>query len=124
MRTICPVIVLFLALTTAPATADPAAVEAVELRERDGAWTVSVTIRHGDTGWDDYADGWRIETLDGRSLGTRVLHHPHVDEQPFTRSLRGVEIPADVSGVAIRTRTSVTGWADATHGPVRVPRGD
>jgi hypothetical protein len=49
-------------------------------------------LRHGDTGWDDYADGWRIETPAGEVLGTRVLHHPHVEEQPFTRSLGGVEI--------------------------------
>ena len=44
---------------------------------------------HPDTGWDDYADGWRVLDMDGNELGMRVLHHPHVDEQPFTRSLSG-----------------------------------
>jgi len=45
-----------------------------------------VTLSHADTGWEDYADGWRVELEDGTVLGTRVLGHPHVNEQPFTRS--------------------------------------
>jgi hypothetical protein len=113
-----------LVLAPGPAPADPARVEAVEFRERGGTWTVSVTIRHGDTGWDDYADGWRVEAPDGTVLGTRVLHHPHVEEQPFTRSLGDVTMPPDLDEVTIRTRTSVTGWADAAFGPVPLPRGE
>lgn len=80
-----------------------------------------MTIRHGDTGWDDYADGWRVETQDGEVLGTRLLHHPHVEEQPFTRSLGGVAIPENVEAVVIRTRTSPEGWSDAVSGPVPLP---
>lgn len=116
-----PTVLILVALAGTPASADPATVEAVELRERGGAWTVSVTIRHGDTGWDDYADGWRVEAPDGTILGTRVLHHPHVEEQPFTRALSGVKIPAGLANVAVRTRTSVTGWAETAHAPVPVP---
>ena len=104
----------FLCLVAVPAAADDAQVEAVELRPAGDVWTVSVTIRHAETGWDDYADGWRVEAPDGTILGTRELLHPHADEQPFTRSLGGVSLPADIGEIHIRTRTSTTGWADWT----------
>jgi hypothetical protein len=114
---------LIFALTATAAHADPAQVDGVVLQERSGTWTVSVTISHGDTGWDDYADGWRIETPAGEILGTRVLHHPHVEEQPFTRSLAGVEIAQDVAEIVVRTRTNVTGWAEGVSDPIEVPDG-
>lgn len=97
-----------------PAAADDARVEGVDLSPSGANWTVSVTIRHAETGWDDYADGWRVETPGGTVLGTRELLHPHPNEQPFTRSLSGVAIPAGLSEVHIRTRTNTTGWSAAT----------
>jgi hypothetical protein len=103
------------------AQADPAEVVEVALRSDGPGWRVDVTLRHGDTGWDDYADGWRIETPAGEVLGTRVLHHPHVEEQPFTRSLGGVEIGPEVTEIVVRTRTNVTGWADEVGAPIAVP---
>ncbi len=63
---------------------------------------------------DDYADGWRIEAPDGTVVATRPLAHPHVDEQPFTRSLRGMVLPTDPNGLRIRTSTSPEGWAAET----------
>ncbi|MEM8633020.1 MAG: hypothetical protein AAGF74_17485 [Pseudomonadota bacterium] len=103
----------FLVLAT-PLFADPATVEDVTLRETGGSYTVSVTIRHGDTGWDDYADGWRVEDADGEVLGFRELLHPHVNEQPFTRSLSGVVIPVGLAEVFVRARTNTDGWAETT----------
>ncbi|MEN8262554.1 MAG: hypothetical protein ABFR82_03755 [Nitrospirota bacterium] len=44
---------------------------------------------------------------EGNVLGTRTLYHPHVNEQPFTRSLSGVKIPADVTTVTIRAHDSI-----------------
>ena len=41
------------------------------------------------------------------NLATRVLRHPHVNEQPFTRQLAGVEIPAGLERVRIRAHDSV-----------------
>ncbi|RMA43963.1 hypothetical protein [Rhodophyticola porphyridii] len=73
---------------------------------------VSVTLAHPDTGWDHYADGWQVELEDGTVLGTRVLLHPHVEEQPFTRSLGDVAIPEGVTQVFIRARCNVTGWGE------------
>ena len=66
-----------------------------------------VTLKHADTGWDHYADQWDVVAPDGRVLGKRVLYHPHVDEQPFTRSLSGVSIPDGIDFVFIRARDSV-----------------
>ena len=55
-------------------------------------WSVDVTLRHADSGWDHYADAWRVVAGDGTVLGTRTLYHPHEHEQPFTRSLGAVAI--------------------------------
>lgn len=102
-------------LPGAPARADPARILAVEATEAGTGWRVSVTLEHGDTGWDDYADGWRVERADGTVIGTRTLAHPHVNEQPFTRSLSGVSVPDATDQVFIRARTSTTGWGDARY---------
>ena len=50
----------------------------------------------------------------GDVLGTRELAHPHVDEQPFTRSLTGVVIPEGVTTVEIAARDSVVGFCGTT----------
>ena len=78
-----------------------------------GTYTISATLKHGDTGWDHYADGWDVVAPDGTVLGTRKLLHPHVDEQPFTRSLSGVAIPDGTEFVTIRARDSVHGSGGA-----------
>ena len=52
--------------------------------------------------------------MEGDVLGTRVLAHPHVDEQPFTRSLTDVEIPAVVTIVEVAARDSVVGFCGTT----------
>lgn len=67
----------------------------------------SVTVKHADDGWDHYADGWEVRTLDGETLAVRELLHPHDDEQPFTRSLTNVRIPDGIGEVIVRARDSV-----------------
>ena len=76
----------------------------------DGTWSFSVTVASADTGWEKYADAWEVRATDGTVLGTRELLHPHVDEQPFTRSLSGVSIPGDAAQIVIAARDSVVGW--------------
>ena len=71
------------------------------------------TLSHPDTGWDHYADGWRVELADGTVLGTRELAHPHVNEQPFARSAR-IMVPDGVTRVFIRARCNLDGWNAAT----------
>jgi hypothetical protein len=75
----------------------------------DGTWSFDVTVKHGDTGWDHYANRWDVVAPDGTILGTRVLLHPHETEQPFTRSLSGVTVPAGIASVTIRANDSVHG---------------
>jgi hypothetical protein len=77
-------------------------------------YAFDVTVQHADTGWDHYADQWEVAAPDGTVLGTRVLYHPHVDEQPFTRGLSGVRIPAKVKQVTIRAHDKVHGWGGKT----------
>ena len=100
--------VLGLSLAGAARANDVEIVEATA-RSSGDTWSFSVTLRHEDTGWDHYADLWQVFTPDGTLLGERVLLHPHVNEQPFTRSLSGVVIPQDVSEVIIRARDTVHG---------------
>ena len=75
---------------------------------------MAVTIRHADEGWDHYADRWIVLGEGDVVLGERVLAHPHVDEQPFTRSLT-VELPTDTKRVRVRPRDSVHGEGAASE---------
>jgi len=84
-----------------------------------GSRTIQVTVAHGDTGWTHYADAFEISTPDGKVLNTRVLAHPHVNEQPFTRSAHSVNIPAGVSVILVRAKDSVHGWGEVVR--VAVP---
>lgn len=104
---------LIAALPLAAAGGEADVVDARAARAGDGTWRFSVTVRHADEGWDHYADRWEVLTPGGEVLGTRVLHHPHVDEQPFTRSLGDVRVPAGVSQVRVRARDSVHGYGGA-----------
>lgn len=97
------------------ANADVEYVRAVQAS--DGRWTFHVTVRHPDNGWEDYADGWDIVLPDGSvvlpdpdSPFTRLLLHPHENEQPFTRSQSGIAIPPDVNQVRVRAHDLVDGF--------------
>lgn len=103
-----PLPVILALLAALPARADFPVIEAAELRGDK----LHVTLSHPDTGWDHYADGWEVSTPDGEELGLRVLAHPHVDEQPFTRSL-SVDVPDGVTQLRIRARCGRDGWGDA-----------
>lgn len=97
-------------LLASPALADPVTIERVTATQTGDSWRFDVTVRHPDTGWDHYADGWRVLDMEGNELGLRVLYHPHVDEQPFTRSLSGVILPDGLTQIQIEARCSVDGW--------------
>ena len=97
------------------ANADVEFVRVVE--SSDGLWTFHVTVRHPDTGWEDYADGWDVVLPDGTvvkpdpgSPFTRLLTHPHETEQPFTRSQSGIVIPAEITTVTVRAHDLVDGF--------------
>ncbi len=104
-------VVTGLIVTTSVGVSDEAEIVDVEaVPEAGGTWRFSVTVRHDDEGWDHYADKWQVLAPDGTVLGERVLLHPHVDEQPFTRSLGGVAIPEDLEVVEVRAHDTVDGW--------------
>jgi len=81
----------------------------------------TVTVRHDDTGWEHYADKWEVLDLNHNVLAIRILYHPHVDEQPFTRSLSAVKIPAAVRGVNLRAHCSIHGYGGQEF-PVDLPQ--
>jgi len=95
-----------------PVHAGLADVLQVEIRRAAtaGHFDVDVTLRHADTGWDHYANRWEILAPDGRVIATRVLVHPHVNEQPFTRGLTAVPIPAEYTWVRVRGHDLVHGY--------------
>jgi len=84
-------VVSFLLMSSSALQAGEANVVAVKV-EKTGSniFRFDVTVSHSDEGWDHYADKWEIAGPDGTVIGTRTLYHPHVDEQPFTRSLAGL----------------------------------
>jgi hypothetical protein len=87
--------------------------EASYAKSADGTYRFDVTVRHEDAGWEHYADKWQVLDAKGNVLGERVLFHPHDNEQPFTRSHSGIEIPAGVQSVTIRAHDKKHGWGGA-----------
>lgn len=66
-----------------------------------------VSVSHADEGWEHYAVAFEILDMQGNVLGVRELAHPHVNEQPFTRSLGHVDIPTNITKVRIRAVDNV-----------------
>lgn len=91
------------------ASADSVKIVDVTTSCQNQTCTFNVTLQHADTGWEHYADFWRVVSSDGEELGKRVLLHPHVNEQPFTRSLSGIEIPPSMNTVWVEANDSVHG---------------
>jgi hypothetical protein len=126
MRRVALLILLALALlagcsdddgdvSTAEAQRYPDVVSAVASREQPGLWTFTVTVSSPYDSADRYADAWRVLAPDGTVLGERILAHPHADEQPFTRSLSGVQVPAGIRVVSIQARDSENGYGDGAR---------
>jgi len=86
----------------AQAVAGEADVLKAEASCQEDVCRFEVTIQHADEGWKHYANRFEVLTLEGKVLGTRVLVHPHVNEQPFTRALSGVSVPRSQAQVRIR----------------------
>jgi hypothetical protein len=112
---------LLLALVPAAAAAGEADVlDAQVTAAGDGKFRFDVTVQHEDTGWDHYADGWDVVAPDGTVLGTRILLHPHVGEQSFTRS-EVIAIPDGIDTVTIRAHDKVDEYGGKTL-DLKVPR--
>ena len=102
-------LLLLLSITAiAPSWAGEADILAVKIaKQGSNTYRFEVTLKHADTGWKHYADAFIVVGPDGKQLGKRTLFHPHVAEQPFTRSLSGVKISPDIKVVTIKAHDSV-----------------
>lgn len=103
-------VVLLVGCAPAAGCAYVVGVEVVEVGE---GWRFDVTVASSDTGWEKYADRWEVRSPGGEVLGTRVLLHPHVEEQPFTRSTT-VTIPDGIGEVEVVAHDSVEGFCGAS----------
>ena len=83
-------------------------------RQVADTWTISATLSSPYDTPERYADAWRVLGPDGTVYAERVLLHDHADEQPFTRSESGIEIPDNVTEVVIEGRDLVFGYGGTT----------
>ncbi len=111
MNTLRPILLLPILLLTTALHANEVEIVKVQLEPSAHRWTFHVTLRHEDTGWEHYADGWRVVDAKGNELGYRKLWHPHENEQPFTRSLANVLVPEGVTEIFIEAHDKVHGWS-------------
>ncbi|MEM8980549.1 MAG: hypothetical protein AAGD04_13765 [Pseudomonadota bacterium] len=113
MHNICFIASFSLFASALNALAGGVTVERATAKAQGDSYRFDVTLSHADTGWDHYADAWEVRLEDGTVLGTRTLLHPHVNEQPFTRSLGGVVVPKGQDTVLIFAHDSQHGWTTA-----------
>ena len=83
----------------------------------DQKWTFEVTANHPDAGWSDFMDGWDVVLPNGKTIllspkdkFTRVLAHPHVNQQPVTRTQENIPIPAGTKTVTVRAHDMADGY--------------
>jgi len=98
-----------------PTSYDVAQVTYVSASQQDdGNWCFKTSVRHNDEGWEHYADGWQVLDLNGNQLADRLLTHPHVNEQPFTRRLCDIQIPEGTVKVVVRAKCNKHSYGDKT----------
>ena len=61
-----------------------------------------------------YADAFRARSREGVVYGERILWHDHAGEQPFTRDMHAVRIPAGVRTVIVEARDKSFGYGGKT----------
>ncbi|MGI9018392.1 MAG: hypothetical protein ACR2HR_15030 [Euzebya sp.] len=100
--------------SSSTASSDPAQfpdiLDATLEQQDEGVFSVTVTVSSPYDSPERYADAWRVLSPDRTVLGIRELTHDHAGEQPFTRSQRGIQIPADLTQVIIQGRDLANGW--------------
>lgn len=89
-------------------------VEAAELERSGDSWSLSVTVSSPYDSPERYADGWRVLSPEGEVLGEHELGHDHADEQPFTRTQTGLEIPEGVEEITVEGRDLENGYGGET----------
>lgn len=104
------VLAIFISLGSVQAIANDVEIIGADFQKSgNDTWVVNVGLLHEDSGWDHYADIWRLVDAEGNILGERVLLHPHEDEQPFIRS-EEIRIPEDIEILYVEAHDIVHGW--------------
>ena len=86
-------------------------VKAVQiLPQANNTFDFAVTITSPYDTAQKYADGFRVTGADGSVFGEFKLTHDHATEQPFTRTLTGIAIPASVREVIVPARDQKNGY--------------
>lgn len=98
-------------LFTSSVFANDVEIVKVVLTSESGSWRADVELKHDDTGWEHYADAWRLVDEKGNEVGKRTLWHPHVNEQPFTRSLSNFHIGAANKIIYVEAHDKKHGWS-------------
>lgn len=80
----------------------------------DGLFDFDATISSPYDTPQRYADAFRVMSTEGMQFGERTLFHDHASEQPFTRDLYGVAIPAGINTVVIQARDKKYGYGGKT----------
>lgn len=93
----------------------PDVIDVAAERLDDGTWTFRVTISSPYDTPERYADGWRVVGPEGTVYGEHRLAHDHANEQPFTRTQRGITIPDEVTDVTIEGRDQRYGYGGITR---------
>ncbi|GAB4188438.1 MAG: hypothetical protein Tsb002_14730 [Wenzhouxiangellaceae bacterium] len=114
-------LLLLLALATPGAANQPHIVDVDVNCDPQRRCTFQVSVQHHDQGWDHYANRWEILGPDDAIIAVRTLHHPHDHEQPFTRSLRDVDIPQPLTSVRLRAHDSVHGYGPVSNAVLLFP---
>ena len=113
------VIIASIILVSGIASAQPQDVQAqkypdvlnVKVQARgDHRFDFDVTVSSPYDSPERYADAFHVTGADGRTYGERQLLHDHANEQPFTRDLYGVDIPAGVRSVIVQARDLKHGY--------------
>lgn len=108
MLRICFVIVS-LALSS-PLLAKEVEISKVELEPTSATWTVHVTLRHDDEGYDHYVNGWRIVDAKKNVLASQEIYHPHNKKKSFTDNKSNITIPKDAKIIFLEAQAKPHGW--------------
>ena len=116
-----PILTLLVAVGLSAIAGEADVLEVAVSCNDDSICRFDVTVAHADEGWEHYSNRWEVLSPNGELLATRELAHPHENEQPFTRSESGIEIPAGVTTVYIEGQDNVHGLSSDNRFELAVP---
>ncbi len=77
-------------------------------------YTFYISVSHEDEGWEHYANRFELLNEEKQIFATRVLRHPHVNQQSFTRDIT-IMLKQPISEFIVRAHDSVHGYGSETQ---------